>query len=143
MSVRTIKLIYLTLTRFIKFICHVHLTRRLEKMLKIISGRDASIHFRFSLNFRTVLSIYLTGVVDILFLRIFDFLDIFTFLDILISQDIQGESYDRDHSGSCTIKIIWPRSEFEKFKFVQFWKKFVTWIRCAIYVKFHENILLI
>ena len=55
-SVRTIKLIYLTLTRFIKFICHVHLTRRLEKMLKIISGRDASIHFRLSLNFRIVLS---------------------------------------------------------------------------------------
>ena len=39
------------------------------------------------------------------FMGVLNFVDILTYVDILIF--IQGESYDRDHSGSCTIKIIW------------------------------------
>ena len=40
--------------------------------------------------------------------------------------------HDQDHLVSIGIYEIQIRSILEK--------KFVTWIRCAIYVKFHENI---
>ena len=56
-------------------------------------------------------------------------------MDILILQDIQGESYDRDHSGSFGLDRNLRNSNSFNSR-----KKFVIWIRCAIYVKFHENI---